>query len=94
MLIFIIATGTAVLTGLAVLVGRLDGRSQRAAWRRIAEERRELAEMRHRLAEQIEALAEEGRELWEWEGQLIAAAECGSCPACELRRRRGERPAG
>ena len=94
MLISIVTIGAAVLAVLAIVVGRLEGRSQRAAWRRIADERRTLAEMWRRLYEQIEALAEEERELSAWEGQLIAAAECGQCPACELRRRRGERPAG
>lgn len=93
MSIVVIVTGGLVLIGLAVIVGVMDGRSQRNAWKRLAEQRR-LQNLRDQaLDAREEALAEEGRELWEWEGQLIRAAEYGGCPACEIRRQRGERPA-
>lgn len=91
--ISIVIVGGVVLAGLGVLIGLIDARSQRSAWSRIAAERRALAEREHELNERTEALADEARELWEWEGQLIAAAEQGGCAACELRRRRRERPA-
>ncbi|SDH05995.1 hypothetical protein [Pseudonocardia oroxyli] len=88
-----IAVGGGVLLGiLAVLIGLADGFSQRSAWNRIAAERKALDEREQALDERSESLADEARELWSWEGQLIAAAEHGGCAACELRRRRGERP--
>lgn len=85
--------GVLVLAGLAITVGVLDSRSQRAGWDRLAAQRRLQAARNLALDEREEALAEEGRELWDWEGQLIRAAEHNGCPACELRRQRGERPA-
>jgi hypothetical protein len=94
MLMDVIVVGLVTLAVLAVLVGSVDECSQRGAWRKIAKERRALAECEIRLEDRARALAEEARELWDWEGQLIAAAECGGCPACELRRRRRDGPGG
>ena len=94
MLIAVVIAGGMAVVGLAVVIGYLEGHAQRAAWSTIAARRRALAEREQNLDERAEALAEEARELWEWEGQLIAAAECGGCPVCEMRRRRGDRPVG
>ena len=93
MLISVIIVGTVVLVGLAVAIGRVEGGAQDSAWRRIAHERHSLAEQRRLLDGQVEVLAEKERELWAWETQLVAATESAGCPICELRRRRGERPA-
>jgi hypothetical protein len=93
MLSAVAIVGTFVLIGLAVTVGVLDGRSRRAGWSRLADQRRRQSARSRALDEREEALAAESRELWEWEGQLIRAAEGGGCAVCELRRQRGERPA-
>lgn len=71
--------GMSVLIGLALLVGALEGRAQREAWRRIAAERRAIGHTR--------------RELLEWEAGLIRAAESGNCPRCRLQRIDGVDPA-
>ncbi|WP_433276612.1 hypothetical protein ACQPZA_35045 [Pseudonocardia xinjiangensis] len=92
MLLTVTLVGIAFLVGLAVAIGVESG-SYRNGRRGIAAARRELAERSRQLDEREEGLAVEGRELYEWEGQLIRAAECGGCPICELRRLRGERPA-
>ena len=93
MLIWVIGGGVAALVGLAIAVGRIDGGAQEAAWRHIAAERRDLAEQRSLLDDDAAALAEKERELWHWEAQLVAAVQSEGCPVCQLRRRRGERPA-
>lgn len=90
----IAVVGLLALVGLAGIIGLTESGSLRSAWVRIATERRSLAEHARMLDEREEALAEEGRRLYEWEGQLIRTAESGRCPACELRRRHGDRPAG
>jgi Tfp pilus assembly protein PilV len=92
MLVSTIVVGVAVLAGLAIAIGRIQGGAQDAAWRRIAQRRRELADRSRLLDRQAEALGEKERELWAWETELVAAAAGRDCPVCELRRGRGERP--
>jgi hypothetical protein len=82
--------GIAFIIGVAVAVG-IESGSQGAGWRGIAAGRHELTVIGRRLDERADALAAKRRELHEWEDQLIAAAACGSCPACELCRQRGGR---
>ncbi len=84
MLVIVIVVGIAFIVGAAIVIG-VDSDSRTSGWRNLAEERRILSE-------RAAALAVESRELWEWEGQLIRAAESGRCPVCELRRLRGEHP--
>lgn len=62
------AIGIIVLLGLAVVVGRLEGRANRDAWLRIAEKRRALADLERHLAEQRE-------ELLDWESALSEESE-------------------
>jgi len=92
MLFSITLVGVGFLTGLVVAIW-VESDTQGDGQRRIALRRRKLAERSRGLDEREEALAEERRELYEWEGQLIRAAEYGGCPECELRRLRRDRPA-
>lgn len=67
-LMSVAAIGIIVLLGLAVVVGRLEGRANREAWLRIAEKRRALADLERHLAEQRE-------ELLDWESALSEESE-------------------
>lgn len=93
MLLTVALTGTFVLIGLAIVVGNLEARAQRTAWADIATRRRQQVDRDHALDEREASLAEESRELFRWESQLVQATEHQGCPACELRRIRGQRPA-
>jgi hypothetical protein len=64
-----IIIGVALLISIAVAVGSANARAERAAWSRIARQRREL---------------------FDWEQDLINAAEARECTACRLLRRRYE----
>jgi hypothetical protein len=83
MLISLAAVAVVVLIGLAVRIGDLQAKEQ--AWDRIAAERRNLAELRR-------ALDQRAAELYQWESELVRAADSAACPVCALRRQRGLPP--
>lgn len=60
--------GIVILLGLGVVVGRLEARAQRAAWVRIAGQRRELADLERHLVEQRAMLLD-------WESALVEESE-------------------
>jgi hypothetical protein len=52
----LIVVAVAVLLALAAVVGAIEGRAQRSAWARIAEQRRSLGLLREALAAEREGL--------------------------------------
>ena len=66
--LLIAAAALVVLLALAAVVGAVEGRAQRSAWTRIAEQRRSLALLR-------DALAAERAELTAWEFALADETE-------------------
>jgi hypothetical protein len=83
MLVVLAAVAVIALVALAVRIGDLQAKQQ--GWERIAIERRRLAELRR-------VLDERAAELYQWESELVRAAESAGCPVCDLRRRRGLPP--
>lgn len=83
MLVTLAVAALVALVGIAVRIGDLQAKQD--GWDRIAAERRRLAE-RRRALDELEV------ELYERECQLLRAANPGTCPVCELRRRRGLPP--
>lgn len=67
-LLIVAFAGLSALIGLAVVVGVLEGRSQRAAWVRIAEGRRALRVLQ-------DSIADERAELVAWESALGEESE-------------------
>ena len=67
-LLITFAVGMLLLLGLAVVVGALEGRAQRAAWSRIAAARRALGERER-------ALHEQRLDLLAWESALADETE-------------------
>lgn len=67
--LWVIIVGLGTLVVLAVLIGRIDGESQEAAWRRIALARREIAEAQRQLDDERERLYQE-----------IDRVRCEVCP--------------
>jgi hypothetical protein len=49
MTLAIVLAGLTILVCLALLIGLVDGHARRAAWRRIADARREVQEREHAL---------------------------------------------